>query len=356
MKIFHGMSDIAGQGSYAVAGLRENGVESELVVFRKNSFGYGEDKCLNISKNPLLYPCSALKMLGFAASALHKYDIFHFHFSYSLLPYNLDLPVYTRLNKKIFMEYHGSEIRWNFYRVKPKYLPGNDLPLKDNRYVKAAEKIDKYVNGYILHDSELKKHLPSNNVDIYYIPLKMDVRGIKPYYPSEENKRPIIVHAPSDMLKKGSKYIIQAVENLKRKYDLDFILVHGKSHSEALEIYKKADIIVDQLFAGTYGVFSIEAMSMGKPSICYVSDDMIDEYPEELPIVNANIDNIESKLEMLLVDSALRREIGIKSRKFAENYHDYRKVAKALVEVYNGTYLPKTQREAYDYVKNLKEN
>ena len=61
MKIFHGMSDIAGQGSYAVAGLRENGVESELVVFRKNSFGYGEDKCLNISKNPLLYPWSALK-------------------------------------------------------------------------------------------------------------------------------------------------------------------------------------------------------------------------------------------------------------------------------------------------------
>ena len=38
------------------------------------------------------------------------------------------------------------------------------------------------------------------------------------------------------------------------------------THDEAVEHYKQADIVVDQLNAGWYGLFAIEAMAPGSRS------------------------------------------------------------------------------------------
>lgn len=45
-------------------------------------------------------------------------------------------------------------------------------------------------------------------------------------------------------------------------------------HAEAQRWYLQADIIVDQVFCGTYGLLSVEAMAMGKPVVTYIRDDV----------------------------------------------------------------------------------
>ena len=101
MRVLHGMSEVAGQGIYSVKGLRENGIDAKMAVWRKNPLGYPCDFCLNIGKCRLLYPVYFLKMLAFAVYALFKFDCFHFHFGWSLLPGGMDLKIIKLFKKKV---------------------------------------------------------------------------------------------------------------------------------------------------------------------------------------------------------------------------------------------------------------
>ncbi len=96
MRVLHGMSEVAGQGSYSVSGLKEIGIDTTMAVWRRNPFGYPVDIDMGIKKEKLRNPIYALmtgfRMLTFAIISIRKYNVFHFHFSHSLLPFGLDLP------------------------------------------------------------------------------------------------------------------------------------------------------------------------------------------------------------------------------------------------------------------------
>jgi glycosyltransferase involved in cell wall biosynthesis len=106
------------------------------------------------------------------------------------------------------------------------------------------------------------------------------------------------------------------------------------SHYEAKKIYKEADLIIDQLLLGSYGLFSIEAMAMGKPVLTWISDFMKDKYPDDLPIISANPDSIKDKLKNILDNRDMLLEIGKKGRKYVEKYHDKEIVVKNLINLY----------------------
>ena len=83
---------------------------------------------------------------------------------------------------------------------------------------------------------------------------------------------------------------------------------------------------------------------------------MIEQFPEELPIISASIDTIKERLEELLRDAELRNSLGMRGREYAENYHNYEIIAFLLRDIYRGTYFGGTQREAFQKVKELKNN
>ena len=355
MRILHGMSDVCGQGSFSANGLNKLGQKAQTVIRTPDDFGCKYDISLNISSKKSLMLWDLIKMLGFSAYAFFKYNVYHFHFTHSLFPHCFDMKILRLFGKKVFMEYHGSDIRWTYNREIPKYWPFEDLPEKSDMIKKLNKRVSENVDGIILHDNELRKHLYNPNQDVYIIPLRADIQRFTPSYPDVNCKKPVIVHAPSNPIIKGTQYILEAIEHLKEKYDFDFILVEGMKQEEAFEVYKKADIIIDQLIIGTYGVFAIEAMSMGKPVITYLSDDMVDQFPTDLPIENANIENIESVIEGLLLNPEKRHDLGARGRKYAEDYHDYNVIAKAQLMLYEGKYPPMSQRDSFAFIKSLKE-
>ena len=358
LKVLHGMMEMAGQNSYAVQGLREIGVDAASVVLMENPFGYKNDICLNIDRNDRKkLPVSVLKLGVFLLRALPKYDVFHFHYGYSI-GFNKELWLYKLLRKKVFYEFHGSDVR--DIRIfcetsKMEYLPEMDL---EERTKKRNRRIVKKADGIVLHDDELMAYLPEPHAPVYGLPLRMNVGRFVPHYPEE--KRPgekiRIVHAPSRRGIKGTPVILEVFDGLKEKYpELEFQLVEGMTQEEAFRIYETADIIVDQIYVGTYGVFSIECMAMGKPVICYIDDRMRSHYPEELPVVSADRDELYEKLEALVLDADRRRALGMAGRRYVETYHDYRAVAHLLKGYYEGRYAPVTGREAYRRVKRIKE-
>lgn len=78
------------------------------------------------------------------------------------------------------------------------------------------------------------------------------------------------------------KFIRSLIENLKTRYNVEMILVENMPNKEALEFYKQGDLVIDQVLAGWYGGFAVEAMKMGKPVGVYIREEDLQFIPEEM--------------------------------------------------------------------------
>ena len=157
-----------------------------------------------------------------------------------------------------------------------------------------------------------------------------------PHYTQLEERPLRIGHAPTHRGVKGSNLIIKAVENLKLKgFLFEFVLIEGLSNSEAKEIYKTIDVLVDQLFAGWYGGLAVEVMALGKPVIVYIREEDLKFIPvrmrEDLPFLKTTPDDIELSIEYVLT---LPREelLGLakKSREYVQRWHNPKEIAKRI--------------------------
>lgn len=143
-----------------------------------------------------------------------------------------------------------------------------------------------------------------------------------------------IVHAPSHPTAKGTKYILNAVESLKNKYDIDFVLIENMSHDVVLENLQEADIVIDQLLCGDYGLFAVEAMNAGAAVVANVNEALRAEYSASLPIVQADPDSIYEVLENLIRDKNERERVALQGPTYARKFHSYRSVLPHVLEAY----------------------
>jgi glycosyltransferase involved in cell wall biosynthesis len=145
----------------------------------------------------------------------------------------------------------------------------------------------------------------------------------------------VILHAPSSRRRKGTEHVIAACEGL----DADLVLVEGVHHDEAFERYRDADIVVDQLNAGWYGLLAIECMALGKPVVTFLHDEAVARTERELgtrvPIVSATKESLRAQLEPLVASASERKRIGAASRAYVERVHDSERVADRLLALYS---------------------
>jgi hypothetical protein len=147
-----------------------------------------------------------------------------------------------------------------------------------------------------------------------------------------------ILHAPSDREVKGTRHVVEAIAQLRADdLDVELVLVENMTHDDARRAYLHADIAVDQLYAGWYGGFAVEAMALALPVVAHIRDEDLPGVPEELraqlPIVRATPDTLQAVLRGLL--SPLRREeVAPRSRAFVERWHDPREIARGALDDY----------------------
>src|SRR5829696_5534209 len=165
------------------------------------------------------------------------------------------------------------------------------------------------------------------------IPPGLDLRPFTPVPPSDR-ERPVVVHAPSNRAKKGTEHVIAACEQLPVELDI----VEGVPHEEARERYARADIAVDQLNAGWHGIFALEAMALGKPVLCHLKSDVVEQaerhYGTNVPLVPTTKETLAQDLAPLVSSPSRRREIGAASRAYVEQVHDVDAIADRLLDLY----------------------
>jgi glycosyltransferase involved in cell wall biosynthesis len=285
--------------------LRRRGVDAKLVVFERYALHPEADVSLDRSGSFARRQATQWRAL---AVLLPQTDIFHFIFGLTLVPQSLQFPILKLLGKKSVMHYLGSDIRGK----TPEQLASGK---------KAGARI---VGSY-----DAIRWVPDAEV----IPPGIDLSQLSPAPPSDR-ARPVILHAPSSRRRKGTEHVIAAVEGL----DADLEIVEGLHHDEAFERFRNADIVVDQLNAGWYGLFAIECMALGKPVVTFLHEEAVrrtqEAFGTTVPIVSATAETLREQLRPLVADAAERRRRGAASRAYVELVHDQERITDRLLDVY----------------------
>lgn len=146
-----------------------------------------------------------------------------------------------------------------------------------------------------------------------------------------KNGEVVIVHSPNHRYIKGTEFLLTAVEQLQKEgLKIKFLLLEKLPNDEVKRILREeADILVEKLIYSVYGLSGLEGLSCGLPVVSNLDHEMITRsfrrysYLDECPIVSADPEDIYETLKLLITNPGLRRELGQKSRQYAEKFHSY---------------------------------
>jgi glycosyltransferase involved in cell wall biosynthesis len=157
------------------------------------------------------------------------------------------------------------------------------------------------------------------------------------------NRCPLIVHAPNHRWLKGTDHVLAAVEAVQaRGFACELSLVENVHPSEARRRFAEADIVADQFCSGSFGLFGLEGLALGKPVLAYLDQEQVGDPAFDLPVVNANPDNLAAVLAVVLALPELRARLGRAGRAAVERVQS----VPALGEVWARIYRHVWWREA----------
>ncbi len=310
--------------------------------------------------------------------AVREYDIIHFNFGQSILMgqaypdrsrtrsgswrgrllerywsscWMADLPLLKRLGKGIVMTYQGDDARQGDecrrrFAITAANVVGADYysAVTDEWKRRAIAQVAQYADRIYALNPDLLHVLPRN---ARFLPYANIDPGDWVPRPVPGNPVPVIVHAPTHRQAKGTHFIVQAVERLRREaIPCEFVLVENMTQEEARKTYERADLLVDQLLVGWYGGVAVECMALQKPVVCYVREEDLTFVPEAmrraLPVVNATPETIYDTLKALLTTRrAELPELGRRGRAYVETWHNPARIAHEVAEDYQAIWESK---------------
>ncbi|MCX8007092.1 MAG: glycosyltransferase [Coriobacteriia bacterium] len=274
-------------------------------------------------------------------SRMRAADVIHWYFGRSVAPLGLDSRLVLNANRPGVVEFLGSDVR------------DPAVECTDNPYYAAA-----FGRGYEYMREESSRSsrrvqmtflragfvpVVPNGVVQYLIPAAREVarvieRGVLledyPLAQRPSNEVPVVVHAPSAPVAKGTEMIEAALDSLRGDVEFEYVRLEGVPRREALATMMQADVVVDQVVLGDYGMAAIEAMALAKPVVAWVKPAIRVLYPPDLPVVDARVEDLPQVLHRLLTDPELRTTIGTQGRRFVERYHNARLRAREMMELY----------------------
>jgi glycosyltransferase involved in cell wall biosynthesis len=320
VRVLHSPVNVAGGPGAISQGLKELGVESTLLVFNERPFERGFDVNLQLRDTSRLssVPFNLPKQLRAFAWAVPRFDVFHFHAGLTLLPRKLNLPALRVLRKGIVFQSWGSDLRGR--------------SASEVRYLRGAGAV--VVGSFLTRRLAPRGRWPEYDV----VPPAIDLTEweAKPKEPGEVLR---VAHAPSKRAVKGTDAVIAAVDSLRaRGVPIELDLIEGVPNREARIRYGAADVVVDQLRIGWYGMLAIESMALAKPVVVHLDEEATAETEEafgvKLPLVRADQGGLEDVLAGLVEVSESLPELGRRSRDYVERVHAHTEVARRVLEIY----------------------
>lgn len=336
MKVLHAAAEIAGQASILCAALRARGVDATALAYNAQYPAYPTDVLVPHDGKP-----AVPRLLGYLSTAARfvgRYDLVHVHFGRSLVPpWNLDLPVHRALGTRLVFHFHGCDSR-NRELMLARHPDAAAcaecapfcVPSRQRRAI-AQSKV--YGSATFVSTPDLLESVPHAD----HLPVALDVdawqREATGTPPAD---RITVLHVPTDRRIKGTRWIERGLaEATARDPRIAFRLLERAAWREVRDAMAAADVIVDQVFLGWYGLVAVEAMALGKPVVGFLRPDF-EPLAESLglPLVRCTKDDVGEVVAALAADPARRRALGEAGRAYARRVHDAAAVAARLETTY----------------------
>jgi glycosyltransferase involved in cell wall biosynthesis len=187
---------------------------------------------------------------------------------------------------------------------------------------------------------DMIEYTPGSRNDLFFWPL--DLSGFHSLSVSSAESEKVqngalrVVHAPNHREFKGTRFLEAAVADLQSEgVAIELVMVEKMPNSEAMAIYRTADVVFDQCLIGFHGYFALEAMALGKPVMCFIRKP--DQYliePNECPIINTSVHTLRDDLRQLVQTREKLVEIGKRGRVYVERHYSRAAFAGRLRRAY----------------------
>jgi glycosyltransferase involved in cell wall biosynthesis len=331
MKVLHAPAEIAGQASVLARALRDLGVEAHSLAYNPGFPQYQPDELKPYDAMPPLR-----RYAGYLASAarhLGRWDVYHFHFGRTLIPpHNPDLPLVRSLGGRVVFHYHGCDIRNRAHmlathaRATCTECDPFCIPARQQRILASARR---WADAELVSTPDLLESAPAAQ----HLPVAVALPDY-PRVPVRDSPR-LVVHAPTNRLIKGTRYVENAFRALEPRFPgVRFVIAERLPWRDLVALLSEADVVVDQLFMGWYGMVAVEAMALGKPVLCFVRPDF-EPRLHDCPIVRCTLEDLAGPLAAIL-GGRERAALGERGRAYVEREHAAPVIASRLLDLYRG--------------------
>ena len=327
--------------------LRGVGFDSKTMMFsfqseinKHEDFDIDIERLMNLRWQPLqrIFNYAIAPYVAFAYSFLH-FDIFHHSFHGGFLgktPLRRFEAFFLRVGRKKTVILAYGEDAYVYSQVLDpslKHVLLKRFPLSARDPQQAERRIaywvrfaDIIVTGFIVDGMGRWDILPFSH-------LIIDSRGLwkaKQFYNNNDGRNGAVrvIHTPSSRDFKGTEFLIQAIEELRREnLDIELILVEKRQNDEVRNMMMEADILAEQFIVTGYGLNGIEGMATGLPVMANLQHEAYTRlfrrysYLNECPVLSSSPETLKENLRILVTNPGLREDLGRAGRQYVEKYH-----------------------------------
>ncbi len=155
-------------------------------------------------------------------------------------------------------------------------------------------------------------------------------RQLKPKY---KNIKFIIIGEPS----RGEDDYARKIKGMAKDYDVEDIVIFSGFRKDTPEVLAALNIFAFPSHSEAFGIALVEAMSMGKPSVCSASDGVLDiavDGETGYLFEKQNAKDFTSKLEQLILNNKNRIDFGANARKRVIEHFDLERYTDKLLAIY----------------------
>ena len=268
------------------------------------------------------------------------HDVVHYHFNAFLLDRDTELGYLRRMGKVVVVHYRGCDVRCRSINMERN--PGLnvcqecDYPVgscdtdhqrrkigvgrvhADVRFVTTPD---------LLEFAEGAEHLP------FIAPYGFDPQRIVPA-PKPPGVFRVVTSSNHPALD-GVRFVREAVRRLAEEgVAIELVEVFRTPFSEALALYRSADLYCGKLRMGYYNNANIESLMLGVPNMCYIREAFLAGIPDS-PIICARPDNVYERLKEWVGKPDELKRLGALGPDFVRRHHDPDRVMVHMLARYN---------------------
>jgi hypothetical protein len=328
LRILLGTCEIAGLLPIVADAFRANGHHVTTVVKVRNEW-WPDTYDYDYSNRAT----TALDAIEFG-NLVAQHDVLYFQWArHSFVDDLSDLPLYRKLGKRIIYTALGCDIRAG--AAFSQLYEQHGLTLAD---------------GFELMPLDATMHahrMMELFADVVYAQPNFASLAIRPYHHASVpvqlakysphvagREVPLVVHAPSSRGRKGSHVILAALEQLRTEgVEFELQLVENVPHTELLNIFSNADVVLDQTNNAMHGRTTVDAWASGC-AVATSDSPEIEPLPAPRPLcrISPDLRTTTEQLRGLLTQRDRRLELAQQGLAYVQQWHDHVKFGARAIE------------------------